>query len=290
MLRCFEVLGRDHATATEDGPRLTITQDVFREWVEGDQQSRETEGKPGFMDIFRLPGRLEVQPGGSRPPAEPDDPQRPVDADCRSSRNWRHATSGCRRTGSAPSTISCPSRSRARTTRTSTSWRSSEARSGSDSETTSDSSPCPTSRSSTDSSARSDETRRGLELNTILVSPGDSRPRTITLEIEPLRDVRIGHAFRRNSLAEVMATFSNTSPNRKHKVTIDILDDHTVRMGKHEEILFSEWVPGGTDIIVDNFNDTGRIDREPAGFIEKIICKNKDKWIVSGAIHAGHQE
>ncbi len=74
------------------------------------------------------------------------------------------------------------------------------------------------------------------------------------------------------------------------KVTIDILDDHTIRMREHDQVQFTEWVPGGTDIIVNNFNDTGRIDREPDGFIERIICKNKKQWIVSGAIDANPQE
>ena len=56
-------------------------------------------------------------------------------------------------------------------------------------------------------------------------------------------------------------------------MTLELLDDHTVRMAGHEHVVFTEWVPGGTDIVVDNFNDTGRIDREPAGFLEGIVRK-----------------
>jgi hypothetical protein len=289
VLRCFEVLGRGGAGMTEDGPRLTITRDVFREWVEGDQQSRETEGEPGFMDIFhyledlrsslqergRLPNMTILSGRSSRLPFIQDlaalhlgmPPHRIRTLDNllpESLKGPDHenldklaVVRGAQRFrfGDHIRFVSLPDEPVFHrfigTVR---------------------------------------ETPRGLDLNTILASPGDSRPRTITLDIEPLRDVRIGHAFRRNSLAEVIATFSNTSPDRKHTATIDILDDHTVRMADHEHILFSEWVPGGTDIIVDNFNDTGRIDREPHRFIEKIIRKNKGQWIVAGAIHAGHQE
>jgi hypothetical protein len=44
-------------------------------------------------------------------------------------------------------------------------------------------------------------------------------------------------------------------------------------------VILTEWVPGGTSLIVDNFNDTGRIDREPEGFLRNIVCHQKDAWI-----------
>ena len=40
----------------------------------------------------------------------------------------------------------------------------------------------------------------------------------------------------------------------------------------------SEWVPGGNDIVVDNFHDTGRIDGEPDGFLRRIVLANRDSW------------
>ncbi len=43
---------------SENKDTLTITPQVFREWVEMDRQSPETEGEPGFMDIFLYLGDL----------------------------------------------------------------------------------------------------------------------------------------------------------------------------------------------------------------------------------------
>jgi hypothetical protein len=37
-------------------------------------------------------------------------------------------------------------------------------------------------------------------------------------------------------------------------------------------------VPGGNDIVVDNFHDTGRIDGEPDGFLRRIVLANRDSW------------
>ena len=289
VLRCFEVLGPRVATASEDGTRLTITRDVFREWVEGDQQSRETEGEPGFMDIFHyledlrtslearghLPNMTILSGRSTRLPFIQDLTALHLRMPPHRIRTLEHLL---------PDSLKGPDHENL--DKLAVVRGAQRFRFGDHIRFVS----LPDEPVFNRFIGTVRETPRGLDLNTILVSPGDSRPRTITLEIEPLRDVRLGHAFRRNSLAEVMATISNTSPDRTHKVTIDILDDHTARMASHEQILFSEWVPGGNDIIVDNFNDTGRIDREPYRFIEKIIRKNKEKWIVAGAVHAGHQE
>ena len=49
-------------------------------------------------------------------------------------------------------------------------------------------------------------------------------------------------------------------------------------MAPHEWVSLSEWVPGGDDLIVDNFNDTGRIDGEPDGFLERIVRQNLEAW------------
>jgi hypothetical protein len=103
--------------------------------------------------------------------------------------------------------------------------------------------------------------------------PGDPRPRTLTVEIELGQDVRIGHAFREDSLAEVIANISNTSRTKRHTLTIDLLDDFTARMSLHQDILFSEWVPGGSANIVDNSSDTGLVDQEPQGVIEENVVR-----------------
>lgn len=111
------------------------------------------------------------------------------------------------------------------------------------------------------------DTPDGLVLNEIHIRPGMTSPRTITVEITPSVDLRIGHCFRENGLVEVIAVISNNSMTETHKVKVDIVDDYTVKMSAHPEVVLSEWVPGGNDIIVDNFYDTGNIDANPRGFI-----------------------
>ncbi|MEM7200121.1 MAG: hypothetical protein AAF628_07640 [Planctomycetota bacterium] len=123
------------------------------------------------------------------------------------------------------------------------------------------------------------ESRTGLRLNKTLIRPGDSAPRSIRIEIEPARDVRIGHAFRESGSAQVMANLSNTSHTEAFEIELDVLDDFSVRMSPHEHVILSEWVPGGNDIIVDNYNDTGRIDCEPKGLLASIVASNRESWM-----------
>ncbi len=124
------------------------------------------------------------------------------------------------------------------------------------------------------------ESRTGLRLNRILIEPGDSTPRSIRVTVEPARDVRIGHAFRNNGSAQVIANLSNRSHSEAFEVELEVLDDFSVRMAPHDHVLLSEWVPGGNDFVVDNFNDTGRIDREPAGLLSGVVDANRDAWLV----------
>ncbi len=123
------------------------------------------------------------------------------------------------------------------------------------------------------------ESRTGLRLNKILIRPGDSSPMSIKVQVEPARDVRIGHAFRESGSAQVIANLSNTSHNESFEVELDVLDDFSVRMSNHEHVILSEWVPGGNDIIVDNFNDTGRIDCEPKGLLAGVVEGNRGEWM-----------
>ena len=125
------------------------------------------------------------------------------------------------------------------------------------------------------------ETPNGLKLNRVHVEPGDSRPRTITVTVDPETAVRIGHAFRADGVAQVIANLSNKSRTQRHEVKIKLLDDFSVEMRSHEDILLAEWVPGGNDIIVDNFHDTGEIDSEPEGFTTRIVARNQNAWIRS---------
>ncbi len=125
------------------------------------------------------------------------------------------------------------------------------------------------------------ETPTGLKLNKVLIHPGEGSPRTIQVTVEPAKVVRIGHAFREDGQAQVMATVANNSQTERQVVDLEIIDDYSVKTAKGKEILLSEWVPGG-DEIVDNFNDTGRIDGEPEGFIRRIVRRNRAEWMAGG--------
>jgi len=125
------------------------------------------------------------------------------------------------------------------------------------------------------------ETPSGLKLNKVHIKPGDEKPQTITVSIDPLVVVRIGHAFRGDGVAQVIASLSNNSHTECHEVKLNILDDYSVEMSPHKEVYISEWVPGGNDLIVDNFNDTGKIDCEPDGFLKRIVLQNRQDWLIS---------
>jgi hypothetical protein len=92
----------------------------------------------------------------------------------------------------------------------------------------------------------------------------------------------IGHAFRESGdRAEVIATLSN-STREPRDIEINIEDDYTVTLRKSKDsagVILTEWVSGGTSLIVDNFNDTGRIDREPEGLLRNIVCHKQEEWI-----------
>jgi hypothetical protein len=118
------------------------------------------------------------------------------------------------------------------------------------------------------------ETPMGLKLKKVHIQPGDGKPQTITVTVNAGVDVRIGHAFREDGIAQVIANLSNNSPTEQYEVELNILDDYSVEMSSHKHVFLSEWVPGGNDFIVDNFNDTGKIDAEPEGFLKRIVGIN----------------
>lgn len=124
------------------------------------------------------------------------------------------------------------------------------------------------------------ESRTGLRLNQVMIRPGDGTPKSIRVKVEPARDVRIGHAFREQGSAQVIANLSNRSHTESFEVDVDVLDDFSVRMQPHEHVVLSEWVPGGNDFIVDNFNDTGRIDCEPQGMMQRVIEEDRERWLM----------
>ncbi len=119
------------------------------------------------------------------------------------------------------------------------------------------------------------ETPMGLKLKKVHIQPGDGKPQTITVTVEAAVNVRIGHAFREDGIAQVIANLSNNSHTEQYQVELNILDDYSVEMSPHKHVFLTEWVPGGNDFIVDNFNDTGKIDAEPEGFLKRIVVNRE---------------
>ncbi|MFO0980845.1 MAG: hypothetical protein U1E76_03685 [Planctomycetota bacterium] len=123
------------------------------------------------------------------------------------------------------------------------------------------------------------ETPGGLKLNRVFLEPGEAKPRTVKLALEPSQTVRIGHAFRAEGAAQVIAEVTNLSTDQRHEVELNLQDDYSATMAPHEAVTLWEWVPGGNDLIVDNFNDTGCIDGEPPGLLGRIVARNKSQWL-----------
>jgi hypothetical protein len=124
-------------------------------------------------------------------------------------------------------------------------------------------------------------TPQGIRLNRIIVKPGDTAPRTCKMKIGPNSSILIGHSFRADGRVEVLANIQN-SGSVEGEVEFDLVDDFHVEkkpLPNSESITVDEWVPGGTTNIVDNFNDTGRIDCEPDGFLKSIVVRNRLDWI-----------
>ena len=123
----------------------------------------------------------------------------------------------------------------------------------------------------------------GSRINRVLVEPGDTQPATCGLRIPASGNLLVGHSFRDGGdRAEVIATLTNNTREARD-VEIEISDDYTISLKKGGgDVILTEWVPGGSSLIVDNFNDTGRIDREPEGFLRNIVLQNKAHWILGG--------
>lgn len=122
----------------------------------------------------------------------------------------------------------------------------------------------------------------GLRLNKLLIARGEPRPATRTVRVPPSSSILIGHSFReKDNLAQIVASISNSN-NEPRDVEVDFHDDFSASMKRtrsSEGVTLTEWVPGGTSLIVDNFNDTGCIDCEPDGFLRSIVAATAAKWI-----------
>lgn len=125
------------------------------------------------------------------------------------------------------------------------------------------------------------DTPSGTKIGKAFVAPGDPAPRTITVKVPANGRIRIGQAFRPDAEVEMIGILQNSTGLEK-EVDIDIIADFHVEMKrgkKSEGVTYTEWVSGGAAEIRDNFNDTGRIDSEPEGFIRSIVTSNSDEWM-----------
>jgi hypothetical protein len=126
------------------------------------------------------------------------------------------------------------------------------------------------------------ETPSGMRISRVFVSPGERGSRTIPVKVAANRTIRIGQAFREDSDVDLMGVLHNSTAEDR-EVDIDVISDFQVTMKrgrKSEGVTYTEWVSGGANDIRDNFNDTGRIDCEPEGFIRGIVRSNQDEWMM----------
>ena len=64
-------------------------------------------------------------------------------------------------------------------------------------------------------------------------------------------------------------------------IEIDLINDYHIALNRAKNagaVRLSEHFTGGT-AIVDNFYDTGRIDREPDGLLRDIVLSNEQDWL-----------
>jgi hypothetical protein len=125
------------------------------------------------------------------------------------------------------------------------------------------------------------DTPGGLKIGKSLVRPRETSPQTCDVIVPANGRVRIGQAFREDATVEILGILQNTSSESK-EVSIEIKGgfDVTLKPSRNlEGVTYTEWVSGGVSEIRDNFNDTGRIDAEPVGFMRSIVLANQDEWI-----------
>lgn len=129
------------------------------------------------------------------------------------------------------------------------------------------------------------QTPVGLKLNKILAQPGEEIPmggKKVPIRIGRGASVLIGHAFRQDGGVEVLATLSNHDLHNERTVDVELKDDYNITMkpsSSNKDVSLLLAAPGGTNVILDNFNDTGKIDCEPEGFLREIVLRNKKDWI-----------
>lgn len=277
LVRFFEPLG---PTSKDDGRRMEVSLDTFRQWVEADQASRRTRGEPGFMDIFFHLEDLRESLAGRR--------QLPhlVILSGRTTRlplirEWtakhlRMPLHRVRQVGELlPESVRGPDH--ADMDKLAVVQGAHRVRYGE---------PIRFHPLEEVNAFRRYvgvlmETPAGFRLHRVLATPRESCPKTVTLPVGPRATVLLGHSFREaGGGAEVTAVLTNTSIE-PHEVEVDLLNDHDVAMkrsARTEGVYLTERIPGGADLIVDNFSDTGLIDREPEGLLRDIVARNRSEW------------
>ena len=281
LLKYFEPLTKDDWEAkAKDGLRFHLTLSTLKEWITADQQSIETRGEPGFMDIYyylkelqsvleesnQLPHLVVLSGRTSRIPFLRDLVSQYLKMPMHRIRTLDEMLPD-----------SLKGRDHADMDKLAVVFGAQRLRYGDPIHFI----PLPPDPIFQRYVGTIQETPDGIKLSQILVKPGERQPRTVTLDVDPRRDIRIGSAFREHGRTEIIAHISNTSPNVV-RATIEIHDDYRVTLVKQKSdprLIFSEWVPGGDQVIVDNFSDTGRIDCEPEGFLAKIVKRNQSRWM-----------
>jgi hypothetical protein len=277
LVRFLEPLG---PKAAAEGRRMTVSLEVFRHWVEADQASMRTRGEPGFMDIFfqleglrdsltsrrQLPHLVILSGRTTRLPLI-----REMTAE-----HLRMPLHRVRLVGELlPESVRGPDH--ADMDKLAVVHGAHRVRFGD---------PIRFHPLEEVNSFRRfvgilTETPSGFRVNRLLAAPGDSHPRTVTVPVGPRATVLLGHSFRQSGgVAEVSAVLTN-STSEARDVEVDLLNDHDLAMkqtGRNEGVFLTERVPGGSDLIVDNFSDTGLIDHEPEGLIKEIVNRNRAEW------------
>ncbi len=276
LLDCFEPLLNGATEEKIEEGRFQIDRERFEQWIRRDRQSIETNGEPGFMDIFlflkdlgnnlkqqrRLPHSVVLSGRTTRLPFFRKLAAESLDIPYHRIQTLRQML---------PLTVNRPGHENP--DKISVVAGAHRFRFGDNVRFI----PLPTEQIFNRYVGSVKETPDGLMLNSVYAEPGDSQPMTVTLEIYPSTDLRIGHCFRNEGIAEVIAVLSNPSATEKKEVVVDLIDDFTVRINKGKDVILVEWVPGGNDIIVDNFIDTGKIDQHPKDFIlNRILTEHAD--------------
>ncbi|MCP4349448.1 MAG: hypothetical protein GY795_28540 [Desulfobacterales bacterium] len=273
LLNCFEPVVRDKLSeeAVEKAPHYELSNEVFEQWIRNDRQSEDTNGEPGFMDIFLFLKDL-------RQSLEQN--ERMPHAVVLSGRTTRlpiikklvieHINMPFHKVRTLPELLPITANrpGHESSDKISVVCGAHRFRFGDNVRFI----PLPEEKIFNRYIGTVFETPDGLKLNETFCKPGETPPHSVSIEVYPGTDLRIGHCFREEGIAEVIAVLSNKSATERKTAVIDIVDDFTVRLNKGNDIILAEWVPGGNDIIVDNFNDTGKIDANPPGFIlNKVI-------------------